>query len=72
MRRIGNVTFEDDALPLSVQTWLQDRREKRLGIGVMRVLKQLSPIRNLDDLSEIHNRDAVRQMLNDRQVLAYE
>jgi hypothetical protein len=39
---------------------------------MMGTQKQLSPIRNLDDLSEIHNRDAVRQMLNDRQVVAYE
>jgi hypothetical protein len=68
MRRIGNVTFEDDTLPLSVQTWLQDRREKRLCIGMMCTQKQLSPVRNLDDLSEIHNRDAVCQVLNDRQV----
>ena len=48
------------------------RREQRARIGMVRRREQRAPVGELDDLAEIHHRDAMRQVLDDRKVMADE
>src|SRR5262245_59381969 len=43
--------------------------QKRLGIRMERIVEQLVAIRDYDDPAEIHDRDALAQMPNDREVV---
>src|SRR6266446_4268725 len=57
--RARHIAFEDDAL--SRRLWVGDRdgREQRLGVGVLRAGEEGALVGELDDLAEIHDRDAV-------------
>src|SRR6185503_17541 len=44
-------------------------REQGLAVWVERVLVEVDAVRELDDLAEVHDRDAVADVTNDRQVV---
>ena len=48
------------------------RRQQRLRVGMLRRGEQRAPVRQLDDLAEIHHRHAMRHVLDDGEVVADE
>ena len=52
--------------------WLGDRRQQRLGIGVQRPVVERLLVGDLDQLAEIHHRDAVADVLHHRKVMGNE
>ena len=67
--RAGDVAGEDDGLVLGVRVRLRHRREQRLGVGVPRAPVEVAGVGELDDLSHVHDRDAVGDVLDDAQVV---
>lgn len=67
----GNVTLEHDPFPLSLHYRVGDRcrGKQRLGVGVQRVLVELSPFGNLHDLTEVHHDHAVTDVPHDGKVV---
>src|SRR5258708_29406671 len=61
IRGARNVTLEHDPLALAALRRLFDRhrRQKRLRIRMRRLLVDLLPLADLDDLAEIHDRHAI-------------
>ncbi len=70
--RARHVAGQDDPLPLRRRVRHRHRRQQRARIGMVRAGEQRAPVRQLDDLAEIHHRHAVRQVLDDGQVVADE
>ena len=60
---------QSDALPF--HSWIRnrDRRQQRFGIGVQRRGIKLAGWRGLDDAPEIHDGNALADMLDDRQIM---
>src|ERR1700741_4741090 len=67
--RARYVAFEDDPLPRYVGVRDRHRRQQRLGIRVLRACEQRVLIGELDDLAEIHHRDAVADVLDDGEIV---
>ena len=65
------VTFEHDApaRALLVRVGHDRSREQRLRVGMLRVAEELVARRELDELPEVHHRDAVAQELDRREVV---
>ena len=70
--RARHVALEDDALLRGVGVGHRHRRQQRLGVGVLRPREQRGAVGDLDDLAEIHDRDAVADVLDDRDVVGDE
>src|SRR5215469_2296191 len=49
--------------------WDRYGRQQRLGVGVQRRLEQAGLVSHLDDAAEIHYRDAIADVLDDREVV---
>src|SRR5713226_9284925 len=69
--RRGDVTLEDHALPRSLDERIRDRnrRKQRTRVRVARTPVELLAGRNLHDLAEVHDRDAVGDVFHDREVV---
>ncbi len=64
----GHVRQQD---PLLLERGIRnrDRRQKRLRIRHRRLAIQILSFRQLDDLSQIHHRDAIRHVLHHREIM---
>ena len=69
--RAGHVALEHDPLPASPLRRLLDRygRQQRLCVGVRGPLVDVLPRPDLDDLAEIHDRDAIGDVANEREIV---
>src|SRR6266446_8474077 len=69
VNRAWNLALQSN--PLSLHFWIRnrDRRQQRFGIGVQRRGIKLAGGRGLDDATEIHHRNALADMLDDRQIM---
>src|SRR6185437_5751139 len=74
VRRVRNVALQHDALsPAPVRRIFdRDRRQQRLCVRVRRALEDVVSRPDLDDLSEIHHRDAVGDVTDEREVVGDE
>ena len=70
----GDVAGEDDALAGSLDYGVGDGDggEKSSGVGVLGVLVEFVPAGYLDDLAQVHDRDPVRDVPHDGQVVGDE
>src|SRR5438876_12257583 len=68
--RAWYVALEDDAFAFGLGIGQGHGREERLGIGVERVREERLLFRQLDDLAEIHDGDAMADMLDDGEVMS--
>ena len=69
--RAGGLAFEDEPLPAALELGVGHGhgRAERLGVGVERVVKEGVAIGELDDLAEVHDGDAVRDVLDHAEVV---
>src|ERR1051326_7902552 len=69
VRRARHVALEHDPLSLSAPRRLLDRhrRQQRLRVRMRRLVVDLVLVADLDDLPEIHDGDAVRDVPDDRE-----
>src|SRR5262249_60387772 len=72
MARSGALALTDLGGPRAARSRPGHRREQRLGVRVLRRSEDLLPWRHLDDLAEIHDRDTVRHVLDDREIMTDE
>ena len=74
IERTRHVAGEDDALPLARGLRVRDGDggEQRLGIRMDGVLVQVVRVRNLDHLAEVHDGDALRDVMDDEQIVRNE
>ena len=70
--RARHVAFEDDAVAGRARHRHRHGGEQRAGVGVLGRREDLALVRRLDDLAEIHHRDAVGHVLDDREIVADE
>src|SRR5882757_9015337 len=70
--RARDVALEDDALALAVGVGDRHGGEQRLGIGVLRAAAERVARRALHDAAEIHDDDAVGDVLDDGEVVGDE
>jgi len=70
--RARHVALQDDALARRLGVGNRDRRQERLGVGVLRAGEEGALVGELDDLAEIHDRDAVADVLDHRKVVGDE
>ena len=72
--RRRDVALEHDALALALALRVRhrDRREERLGVGVLRALVHLVGRALFDDAAEVHHRDAVADVTDEREVVGDE
>ena len=69
VERGGDVALQDDPRALPLRVGHRHRGEERLRVGVKRPVVQLFALRRLDDLAQVHHRDAVADVLHDRKVV---
>ena len=71
--RARHVALEDDALALA-RARLRDRhgRQQRLGVGMQRHLEQALLVGHLDDAAEIHDGDAMRDVLDHGEIVRHQ
>jgi len=73
LKWVGQVPFQDDALAAAAaRIWMGNGRQERLRVRVRRSVEYLLALTDLDDLSQIHHRDMVRDMANDGKVMRNE
>src|SRR5438309_6991435 len=67
VHRRNDVALEDDPFSTSLDPGIRDgdRRQQRSGVGVARPGVELPGGGDLDDLADVHHRDAVRDVLDD-------
>jgi hypothetical protein len=68
----GYVALEHDSLALRQRIGNRHGREQRLRVGVDRAVVKLLGRRKLDDLAEVHDRDAVGDMPDDAEIVGDE
>ena len=71
VRRARQVALEQDPLAgaLAARVGQRDRRQQRLRVRVRRAARTARACRDLDDLAEVHHRDAVGDVPHHRQVV---
>ena len=69
--RARHVARKDDARAPDRRVGVGHRhgRQQRFGVGMLRIGKQRAARRELDDAAEIHHRDAMADVLDDREVV---
>src|SRR5215469_7855528 len=72
VERAGNFAGKDDLLAPLVWMARQRRREKRLGVRMLRRSRERPGLAALDDLTEIHNGDHVAHMRDGGEVVGDE
>ena len=70
--RARNVALEDDALTMDINTRHGDCGQQRLGVGMQRIAEQLLCRRHFHDFAEIHNSNALADMLDNTQIVRNE
>ena len=70
--RARHVALEDQVPPRAVGSRQRNGREQRLGIGVARSCEEGGLGGELDDLAEVHDRDAMGDVLHHREVVGDE
>src|SRR5579859_3552720 len=70
IRRARDVAFEHDSLPPPALRRLFDRncRKQRLCVRMSRLVVDLMLVADLDDLAEVHDRDPIGDVADDREV----
>src|SRR4249920_737311 len=70
-RRTGDVALEHDALPRGFRDRIRDRdgREQRDRVRVQRLAIQVRRLRPLDEPTQVHHRDGVTHVADDREVV---
>src|SRR3979490_1652295 len=69
VNRAGNFARQSDAPPFHFWIRNRNRRQQRFCIGVQRRGIKLTGWRGLDDAPEIHDGNALADMLDDRQIV---
>src|ERR1700675_3327718 len=64
-----DLAAQSDALPFYFRIRNRDRRQQRFGVGVQRRGIKLAGWRGLDDAPEIHDGNALADMLDHRQIM---
>jgi hypothetical protein len=74
IERARDVALEDDPLPLPLAAGVGDRhrRQQRLRVRVLRLARQPLGVGDLDDPTQVHDGDAVADVLDGRQVVGDE
>src|SRR5689334_7330129 len=74
VERRGHVALEHDplAVPADVGIGNRDRGEERARVGVLRLQVEIGPVGGLDDLAEVHDHHAVRDVADDVEVVGDE
>src|SRR5690349_1354105 len=74
VQRARHVALEDDRLAGATTLWIGDRNggEQRTRIRVLWLLVELQLWRQLDDLAEVHDEDAIRDVTDDIEVVGDE
>ena len=69
--RAGQVALQQDALALAGRVGVGHRHggQQRVGVGVQRLLVEAVAVGQLHDVTEVHHRDAVGDVPDDRQVV---
>ena len=70
--RARHLAFQDDALPCRTRLGHRDGRQQRFRIGMHGRGEDISLWRELDDLAEIHHRHAMRDVLDNGEIVADE
>ena len=68
----GNVPAEDDPLPFGVGVDDRNRREEGLGVGMFRGGNNFPGGSKFDDFAEVHDHDAVTDVLDHSQIMGNE
>ncbi|MPN28210.1 hypothetical protein SDC9_175651 [bioreactor metagenome] len=70
-QRVGDFALQNDALSRAVHLRVKrgNCRKQRARIGMHRAHMQFSCLRELNDFAEIHDPDALRNMLHNRQIV---
>ena len=73
MQRAGNLTFQHHAVAALLAVIIRGRygRKQCAGVRMQRVVEQLSGIHDLDQVAQVHNADAVRNMADNSQVMRH-
>ena len=71
IQRRRRIASEDDALAglLDIRIGNRHGRQQRLRVRMVGLAVERLPVRNLDHLTQIHNGNAIGDMLHDRQVV---
>ena len=67
-----DVAVENDAWALDLRIWHWHCRQQRFCVWMRRVSIEFAYRRNFNNLAKIHNRNAIRDMLDDRQIMRNE
>ncbi len=68
----GDIAFQEDGVLLCVGVGGRDGSQEGDGVGVGGVVKELNGVGQLDEVTQIHDTDAVADMLDDREVVGDE
>ncbi len=68
----GHFTLENRAIPRSIRIGDRDRGKQRLGVGMERVLVQALTVGDFCNSAQIHDGDAVRDVLDHSEVVCDE
>ena len=69
IRRAREIALQQNLLSFRMAVRYRNRRQQRLGLWVRRIVKQLLLIRELHDMTEIHDHDTIRDVLDDTQIM---
>src|SRR3990172_1303099 len=69
LRRAGDISLEQDVLLFHQGIGNRDVGKERFGVGMGRVFVNLFSRRDLDDLAEIHDSNAIREMSHEIEVV---
>ena len=72
MRRVGDLALQKDSLRAEAWVRLRHGGEQSLGIGMFWLLEEGRCTGNFDDLANVHDGDAVTDMLNHAEVVGDE
>src|SRR4051812_5233306 len=67
--RTRHVAGQDHAQALETGIRHRDGREQRLGVGMLRIPEERMLVRELDNAPEVHDGDAMADVLDDREVV---
>ena len=69
IRRARKIALKQNLLSFRMAVRYRNRRQQSLCIWVRRIVKQLLLIRELHDMTEIHNHHTIRDVLDDTQIM---
>jgi hypothetical protein len=70
--RIRHLTGENDALHLGLGIGLWNGRKQRLGVWMKGALEEVIGVRQLDDLTGVHNGNPISDMFDHSQIVSDE